>query len=132
MGGIVNAVNIIDGFNGLARAVVLIGIATLGLAQDAGDPGLAQLCFVVCAVTVGFFVVNFPFGKLFPGDGGACILGFLLAWTSVMLVSGLPDSWHLRSLVKMAIAARYFRALPAPLRNACVAPFWWAVALCLP
>ncbi|MEX5749024.1 glycosyltransferase [Massilia sp. X63] len=165
VGGVANAVNIIDGFNGLASGTVLIGMAALGLiAQDAGDAALAQLCFVVCAVTAGFFVVNFPFGKLFLGDGGAYLLGFLLAWLSVMLVyrnplvspwapllacgypvfetvftivrrlwcrrhPGHPDSWHLHSLVKTAIAARYFRLLPAPLRNACVSPFSWAVAL---
>ncbi len=165
VGGVANAVNIIDGFNGLASGTVLIGMAALGvIAQDAGDAALGQLCFVVCAVTAGFFVVNFPFGKLFLGDGGAYLLGFLLAWLSVMLVyrnplvspwapllacgypifetvftivrrlwcrrhPGHPDSWHLHSLVKTAIAARYFRALPAPLRNACVSPFSWAVAL---
>ena len=165
VGGVANAVNIIDGFNGLASGTVLIGMAALGLiAQNAGDADLAQLCFVVCAVTAGFFVVNFPFGKLFLGDGGAYLLGFLLAWLSVMLVyrnpqvspwapllacgypvfetvftilrrlwcrrhPGHPDSWHLHSLVKTAIAARYFRALPAPLRNAAVSPFSWVVAL---
>ena len=164
VGGVANAVNIIDGFNGLASGTVLIGMAAIGLiAQDAGDAELAHLCFIVCAVTAGFFVVNFPFGKLFLGDGGAYLLGFLLSWLSVMLVfrnpgvspwapllacgypifetlftigrrlwcrrhPGHPDSWHLHSLVKTAIAARYFRALPAPLRNACVSPFSWAVA----
>ncbi|WP_020654748.1 MraY family glycosyltransferase [Massilia niastensis] len=165
VGGVANAVNIIDGFNGLASGAVLISMGALGLiAMDAGDIHLAQLCFVICAVTAGFFLVNFPFGKLFLGDGGAYLLGFLLAWMSVMLVSrnpsvsawapllacgypvfetlftilrrlwcrrhpGEPDSWHLHSLIKVAIAMRYFRALPAPLRNACVSPFLWAVAL---
>lgn len=165
VGGVANAVNIIDGFNGLASGTVLIGMAALGIiAQDAGDPDLAQLCFVVCAVTAGFFVVNFPFGKLFLGDGGAYLLGFLLAWMAVMLVyrnplvspwapllacgypvfetvftivrrlwcrrhPGHPDSWHLHSLVKTAVVARLLRALPAPLRNACVSPLCWLVAL---
>ncbi|MFC0253182.1 MraY family glycosyltransferase [Massilia consociata] len=165
VGGVANAVNIIDGFNGLASGTVLIGLVALGLiAQGAGDVALAQLCFVVCAVTAGFFVVNFPFGKLFLGDGGAYLLGFLLAWLSVMLVyrnpgvspwapllacgypvfetvfsilrriwcrrhPGLPDSRHLHSLIKTAIAARYFRALPAPLRNASVSPVSWALAI---
>jgi len=140
-------------------------MAALGIiAQDAGDANLAQLCFVICAVTAGFFVVNFPFGKLFLGDGGAYLLGFLLAWLSVMLVyrnplvspwapllacgypvfetvftilrrlwcrrhPGHPDSWHLHSLVKTAIVARFLRGLPAPLRNACVSPVSWLVAL---
>lgn len=165
VGGVANAVNIIDGFNGLASGTVLIGMAALGIiAQDAGDPNLAQLCFVVCSVTAGFFVVNFPFGKLFLGDGGAYLLGFLLAWLSVMLVyrnplvspwapllacgypvfetvftilrrlwcrrhPGHPDSWHLHSLVKTAIVARFLHALPAPLRNSCVSPLCWVVAL---
>jgi len=165
VGGVANAVNIIDGFNGLASGTVLIGMAALGIiAQDAGDPNLAQLCFVVCAVTAGFFVVNFPFGKLFLGDGGAYLLGFLLAWMSVMLVyrnplvspwapllacaypvfetvftilrrlwcrrhPGHPDSWHLHSLVKTALVARFLHALPAPLRNSCVSPVCWVVAV---
>ena len=165
VGGVANAVNIIDGFNGLASGTVLIGMAALGLiAQQAGDAALAQLCFVVCAVTAGFFVVNFPFGKLFLGDGGAYLLGFLLAWMSIMLVyrnpqvspwapllacgypvfetvftilrrlwyrrhPGHPDSWHLHSLVKTAIVARFLHWLPAPLRNACVSPLSWLVAL---
>ncbi|MDK6079278.1 MraY family glycosyltransferase [Massilia varians] len=165
VGGVANAVNIIDGFNGLASGTVLIGMAALGIiAQDAGDANLAQLCFVICAVTAGFFVVNFPFGKLFLGDGGAYLLGFLLAWLSVMLVyrnplvspwapllacgypvfetlftilrrlwcrrhPGHPDSWHLHSLVKTAIVARFLRWLPALLRNACVSPLCWLVAL---
>lgn len=165
VGGVANAVNIIDGFNGLASGTVVIGLATLGvIALGAGDVHLAQLCFVICAVTAGFFVVNFPFGKLFLGDGGAYLLGFLLAWLSVMLVyrnpsvsawapllacaypvfetvftigrrlwcrrhPGHPDSWHLHSLVKTAITARYLRMLPAPLRNACVSPVSWGIAL---
>ncbi len=165
VGGVANAVNIIDGFNGLASGTVLIGMVALGIiAQDAGDPNLAQLCFVVCAVTAGFFVVNFPFGKLFLGDGGAYLLGFLLAWMSVMLVyrnplvspwapllacgypvfetvftilrrlwcrrhPGHPDSWHLHSLVKTALVARFLHALPAPLRNSCVSPVCWVVAV---
>lgn len=165
VGGVANAVNIIDGFNGLASGTVLIGMGALGMiALGAGDLHLAQLCFVICAVTGGFFLVNFPFGKLFLGDGGAYLLGFLLAWMSVMLVyrnpsvsawapllacgypifetvftivrrlwfrrhPGHPDSWHLHSLVKTAITARYLRMLPAPLRNACVSPFSWSVAI---
>ena len=42
---------------------------------------------------------------------------------------GQPDSWHLHSLVKTAITARYLRRLPAPLRNACVSPVSWSIAL---
>ncbi|MFC5461630.1 MraY family glycosyltransferase [Massilia niabensis] len=164
VGGLANAVNIIDGFNGLASGTVIIGLAALGvIALECGDVELAQLCFTVCAVTAGFFLVNFPFGKLFLGDGGAYLLGFLLAWLAVMLVHrnpdvspwapllacaypvfetvftivrrlwcrrhpGRPDSCHLHSLVKIAIAGRYFRKFSAPMRNALVSPFSWILA----
>jgi len=86
VGGVANAVNIIDGFNGLASGTVAICLVALGLiAMECGDLELSRICFIVCAVTIGFFLVNFPFGKLFLGDGGAYLLGFLLAWLAVML-----------------------------------------------
>jgi len=84
--GVANAVNIIDGFNGLASGTTVISLIALGLiAQACGDLEVAGLCFVACAATAGFFLVNFPFGKLFLGDGGAYLLGFFLAWMAVML-----------------------------------------------
>ena len=43
-------------------------------------------CLIVIACVLGFFLVNWPFGKLFLGDGGAYLLGFLLAWACVLLV----------------------------------------------
>lgn len=92
VGGVANAVNIIDGFNGLSSGTVSICLAALGLiANGCGDVELAHLCFIVCGVTVGFFIVNFPLGKLFLGDGGAYLLGFLLAWLGVMLAFRNPS-----------------------------------------
>lgn len=86
VGGVANAVNIIDGFNGLSSGTVSICLAALGfIANGCGDVELARVCFIVCGVTIGFFAVNFPLGKLFLGDGGAYLLGFLLAWLGVML-----------------------------------------------
>jgi UDP-N-acetylmuramyl pentapeptide phosphotransferase/UDP-N-acetylglucosamine-1-phosphate transferase len=91
VGGVANSVNIIDGFNGLAAGAVAISLVALGLiAHNCGDVELARLCFIVCAVTVGFLVVNFPFGKLFLGDGGAYLLGFVLAWLAVTLAHRNP------------------------------------------
>ncbi|MFD2366427.1 glycosyltransferase [Pseudoduganella sp. GCM10020061] len=90
--GVANAVNIIDGFNGLASGSVMIALAALGLiALNAGDTNLALVCFIVCGVTLGFFLLNFPFGKLFLGDGGAYLLGFILAWLAVMLPARNPS-----------------------------------------
>lgn len=92
VGGVANAVNIIDGFNGLASGTVTISLVALGLiAAGVGDMNMARVCFIVAAVTVGFFVVNFPFGKIFLGDGGAYLLGFVLAWLAVMLPARNPS-----------------------------------------
>ncbi len=90
--GVANATNIIDGFNGLASGTLMICFTALGLiAWQVGDLQLMQLCVIMTVVIGGFFVVNFPFGKIFMGDGGAYLLGFLLAWVAVMLPMRNPQ-----------------------------------------
>ncbi|MBK5914531.1 MraY family glycosyltransferase [Rhodocyclus purpureus] len=90
--GVANAINIIDGFNGLASGTALICLAALGLiAWEAGDPLLAKLCLVLGAVILGFWLANFPLGKIFLGDGGAYLTGFLIAWVAVMLPMRNPE-----------------------------------------
>ncbi|MBK7655484.1 MAG: glycosyltransferase family 4 protein, partial [Betaproteobacteria bacterium] len=85
--GLSNPINIIDGFNGLASGAVLISLASLGLiAFQVNDLDLMRMCFILSGATLGFVVLNFPFGKIFLGDGGAYLLGFTLAWTSVLLL----------------------------------------------
>jgi UDP-N-acetylmuramyl pentapeptide phosphotransferase/UDP-N-acetylglucosamine-1-phosphate transferase len=84
--GAANAFNIIDGFNGLAAGVGLICLAALAaMAAAVGDAGLHDLCLVVASVVVGFWLVNFPLGKIFLGDGGAYGLGFVIGWVAVLL-----------------------------------------------
>lgn len=92
VGGVANAVNIVDGFNGLAGGLVIICLGALGvMAQQAGDPALAGVCLATAAVVLGFLLVNFPLGKIFLGDGGAYALGFWLAWLAVLLMERNPD-----------------------------------------
>ena len=86
VGGVANAVNIIDGFNGLASGTVAIMLGAMGLiALQVNDHAVAGLCFVIAAVAMGFGAINWPFGKLFLGDGGAYLLGFLVGWVAVLL-----------------------------------------------
>ena len=86
VGGVANAVNIIDGFNGLASGAVAVMLGAIGLmALNVGDASLANVCFLIAACSLGFVVVNWPMGKIFLGDGGAYLLGFLLAWVAVLL-----------------------------------------------
>jgi UDP-N-acetylmuramyl pentapeptide phosphotransferase/UDP-N-acetylglucosamine-1-phosphate transferase len=86
VGGIANAINIIDGFNGLSSGSVVIMLASLGwIANSQGDSVLAANCILLGAAVIGFWLVNFPFGKLFLGDGGAYFVGFALAWLALSL-----------------------------------------------
>jgi UDP-N-acetylmuramyl pentapeptide phosphotransferase/UDP-N-acetylglucosamine-1-phosphate transferase len=87
VGGIANAINIIDGLNGLASSMVLwalLGVATL--AATLGDSALSGACLMLVSCVLGFFLVNWPFGKLFLGDGGSYFLGFSLSWACVLLI----------------------------------------------
>lgn len=86
VGGIANAINIIDGFHGLASGTSIIALLALAtIAAQAGDPALAVVCLLVAAAVAGFWLVNYPWGKLFLGDGGAYFAGFAIAWIAVLL-----------------------------------------------
>lgn len=87
IGGVANAINIVDGFNGLAALTSMFALVGLGsIAGIVGDVGLSAAALLLAACVLGFFVVNWPLGKIFLGDGGAYFLGFGIAWIAVMLV----------------------------------------------
>lgn len=91
VGGIANAINIVDGFHGLASGTVVISLLALAaIALGVGDTPLAIAAGLVAAAVGGFWLVNFPWGKLFLGDGGAYFSGFALAWLSVELLARNP------------------------------------------
>lgn len=86
VGGVANAFNIIDGFNGLASGVAMVCFGAFAwIAFGVGDFALAKTCLLLIGVTLGFWLCNFPFGKIFLGDGGAYLLGFILCWVSILL-----------------------------------------------
>jgi UDP-N-acetylmuramyl pentapeptide phosphotransferase/UDP-N-acetylglucosamine-1-phosphate transferase len=92
VGGVANAINIIDGFNGLAAGavtIILCGLATICL--SVGDMDLAYVCLMLVGAVVGFLFVNWPFGKIFLGDGGAYFVGFALAWIAVLILTRHPE-----------------------------------------
>ncbi len=87
IGGVANAINIIDGLNGLASGfVVLAFVGIAGIATAVHDTNLAIACLCVAAAALGFWFINWPWGKLFLGDGGSYFGGFALAWACVMLI----------------------------------------------
>lgn len=89
--GIANAMNIIDGFNGLASMCAVIMLAGLAyVAFHVGDPLLGTLAVAGIGAVLGFFIWNFPAGLVFLGDGGAYFLGFYIAELSVLLLARNP------------------------------------------
>ena len=89
--GLANAYNIIDGFNGLASMVGMISLLAIGyVAFKANDPVLASTCLIVLGAIGGFFIWNYPRGLIFLGDGGAYLIGFLIACLSILLVQRNP------------------------------------------
>lgn len=92
VGGVANAINIIDGFNGLASTMATLAFAGFAvIAWSVGDANLASVAIILAACVWGFFWVNWPFGKLFLGDGGSYFVGFALAWVAVLLIERNPS-----------------------------------------
>jgi len=87
VGGIANAVNIIDGLNGLAGGFIVVALGGIAvIASFHGDSALVITSLVVASAVLGFWLVNWPFGKIFLGDGGSYFGGFAFAWICVLLV----------------------------------------------
>jgi UDP-N-acetylmuramyl pentapeptide phosphotransferase/UDP-N-acetylglucosamine-1-phosphate transferase len=85
--GTANAINIIDGFNGLASMCVLMMILALAyVAFQVGDTFVFTAALITAGAVLGFFFWNFPAGLIFLGDGGAYLLGFLLGEMCILLV----------------------------------------------
>jgi UDP-N-acetylmuramyl pentapeptide phosphotransferase/UDP-N-acetylglucosamine-1-phosphate transferase len=96
-----NAVNIIDGFNGLAGSVITImALALAAIAIQYNDLLVATLGVLGAGSAVGFLLVNWPRGKLFLGDGGAYFLGFWVAETAVLLLvrNAGVNAWQVLSI----------------------------------
>ena len=95
--GIANAVNIIDGFNGLASVVTICMLLSLGyVAMQVNDMFVLVVALMVAGAIAGFLVWNYPAGLIFLGDGGAYFIGFMLAELTVLLVMRNPQvsTWY--------------------------------------
>ena len=78
--GVANAFNIIDGYNGLAGVVAIISLLGLAYVADVvGDRAVLVGALGLVGAIAGFLVWNYPNGLIFLGDGGAYVIGFLVA-----------------------------------------------------
>jgi UDP-N-acetylmuramyl pentapeptide phosphotransferase/UDP-N-acetylglucosamine-1-phosphate transferase len=96
-----NAINIIDGFNGLSSSTIVIMAAGLAaVALRCGDHLVANLGVLCIGATLGFLALNYPRGKLFLGDGGAYFLGFWVSEMAVLLLVRNPgvNAWQVLAI----------------------------------
>jgi UDP-GlcNAc:undecaprenyl-phosphate GlcNAc-1-phosphate transferase len=82
--GVTNSLNLLDNMDGLAGGVATaVGAmaALVGLVQ--GDHLTALVGLATCAATLGYLPFNFPRARIFMGDCGSLLLGFLAAWLAL-------------------------------------------------
>ena len=83
--GITNAMNLIDGLDGLAAGVSSIALITMSImAFGIGDMFVLSMALIVLGSTLGFLVYNFYPAKIFMGDSGALLLGYLISVLSLL------------------------------------------------
>ena len=95
-GSSINAFNMFDGSDGVAGGQAVACLVGLGTAEImAGQLDHLGIVLVVAGSIAGFLVFNLPFAstgrmRIFMGDAGSTLLGFVLAWISVSMSQG-PD-----------------------------------------
>jgi len=95
--GLTNAVNIIDGFNGLAAVVAILIFGSIGyVAHEVGDLLVMSTALTMIGAIGGFAIWNYPAASIFLGDGGAYFIGFTIAELLVLLVARHPNvcAWY--------------------------------------
>lgn len=100
--GMNNALNFIDGLDGLAAGVSAIAAATLGaiaLLPQVSEPFVAWMAFSLAGAIIGFLLFNFHPARIFMGSTGVVFVGTMLAVLSIfgtakvaaaLLVLGVP------------------------------------------
>jgi UDP-GlcNAc:undecaprenyl-phosphate GlcNAc-1-phosphate transferase len=94
---IMNMVNFLDGMDGLAAGICAIAGSTFAIiGLSLGAPEAALLAAIVAGACFGFLHHNFYPARIFMGDSGALLLGFLLA---TLAIEGLVKTAALATLV---------------------------------
>lgn len=105
--GLTNAINMIDGIDGLATSLVLIVIATLifnSLQQETTI--LTNVLFAIISALLPFLFFNIaPYNKIkvFLGDGGSLFLGYMVSWMLIYSSQNMNNFTHTFALWCVAI-----------------------------
>ena len=110
---VVNAMNLIDGIDGLAAGVGLIAASVFGTwFIFANEYTLASLSFSLAGALLGFLIFNFSPAKIFMGDSGSLIIGMFICVLSIKLieypVTRINDFWiHISNPILVIAALSY-------------------------
>lgn len=101
--GMVNAINLLDGADGVAVTVsFFMTLATAGLAFVNGHAGIVLICLGLAGCLLGFFVHNRPSAKVYLGDTGSMFIGLILA--TLMLRASVESDKTISICGPLAIA----------------------------
>ena len=90
--GVSQAFNLIDGLHGLCGFAGLMTAAALtAIAMKTGQDQTVHILWAVMAALGGFVLINYPRGLVFLGDGGAYLIGFVLACLAIDMLGQAPD-----------------------------------------
>ncbi len=85
--GITNAFNLIDGIDGLAGGLGFMSLVTLGMFLTmSGDANTALIAFALAGGILAFLYFNFNPARIFMGDTGSLVLGFVIAVLCIRLL----------------------------------------------
>jgi UDP-GlcNAc:undecaprenyl-phosphate GlcNAc-1-phosphate transferase len=101
--GITNAFNLIDGLDGLAGGLGLIAALALFTLGWQTDAAVALIAAILAGALVGFLRHNFNPARIFMGDSGSLLIGYLLACLAVRTNSGENSVSLVAPLLAMAI-----------------------------
>ena len=117
---VTNALNLIDGLDGLAAGTgILISLALLSVS---GDTHMQLVYAVLAGGLAGFLVYNFPPASIFMGDAGSLFTGFFLGAISILsshkatamatiMIPVIAFSFPLMDMA-YAVLRRYYRGVP--------------------
>jgi UDP-N-acetylmuramyl pentapeptide phosphotransferase/UDP-N-acetylglucosamine-1-phosphate transferase len=113
---VINAFNLIDGIDGLAGSLALMAcMAFAALFYNAQDVSMVVLCGAVCGAIIPFLFLNFSrHKKMFLGDTGSMILGFILAVLAVRFINTSEragSDFFVNSSPVLALAILFFPLL---------------------
>jgi len=101
---VVNAYNMLDHADGLAAAVGTLALVALAVGQMTDQTLVPAIAFVTAGALAAFLTANFPPAKLFMGDAGSSLVGYLLGALTIVGQYYFPDRTPSRWVVLIPLA----------------------------